>query len=86
MDWPRNCHTEWSQSVREREIVLYYIILLICGSKKNDTGKLNLQNRKRLTDSEKELMITMWEGQREGINKEFRIHMYILLYLKWITN
>ena len=60
--------------------------MLIFGSKKNDTGKLNLKNRKRLTDSEKELRITMWDGQREGINKEFRIDMYILLYLKWITN
>ena len=67
MDWPRNGHTEWSKSDREREIVLYYIILLICGSKKNDTGKLNLKNRTRLTDSEKELRITMWDGQREGI-------------------
>ena len=45
-----------------------------------------LQNR--LTDLENELMVTRqeWEGWREGIVREFGIHMYTLLSLKWITN
>ena len=47
--------SEISQTEQEK----YCMILLICGSEKNDTGKLNIQNRKRLTDLEKELLITM---------------------------
>ena len=31
-------------------------------------------------------MIASGEGCREGTVREFRIDMYILLYLKWITN
>ena len=43
--------------------------------------QMNSQNRKRLTDLEKEL--TAASG--EGIVKEFGINMCTLLYLKWIT-
>ena len=31
-------------------------------------------------------MVTRGEGQGEGIDWEFGIDMYTLLYLKWITN
>ena len=49
--------------------------------------KLNyLQNRNRLTDLKKELMVTRWEGWRGGIVRQFGTDMYTLLYLKWITN
>ena len=47
---------------------------------------MNLQNRKRLTDLEKELMVTRGEWRGGVIDWEFRIDMYTLLYLKWITN
>ena len=42
-----------------------------------------LQNRKRLTDLEKELMVMM---AGVGLVKKFETDMYTLLYLKWITN
>ena len=32
------------------------------------------------------LLVARWEVQGEEIVKEFGIDMYILLYLKWITN
>ena len=51
---------------------------LICGIQK-EMIQMNVKNRKRLTDSEKELMVGgggqgVWEG------------LYTLLYLKWVTN
>ena len=48
--------------------------------------QMNLQNRSRLTDLEKELMVASREGQGEGIVWEFGMGLYTLLYLKWITN
>ena len=51
---------------------------------------MNLQNRKRLTDLENELMVAgvQAEGQGwgEGIVREFGMDRYTLLYLKWITS
>ena len=44
--------------------------------------QINLQNRKRLTDLENELMV----ARGEGIVREFGMDMYTLLYFKWITN
>ena len=46
--------------------------------------QMNSQNRKRLTDLEKELRLQGWVG--EGIVKEFGKVKYTRLYLKWITN
>ena len=40
-----------------------------------------LQNRKRLTDLENNLMVA-WGRMGEGIVKEFGINKYTLLYLK----
>ena len=48
--------------------------------------QMNLQNRKRLTDLENELMVV--GGGKDGgkeIVKEFGMDMCTLLYLKWIT-
>ena len=45
-----------------------------------------LQNRNRLTDLENGLMVTRVEGLGGGIDWEFGIDMYTLLYLKWVTN
>ena len=44
--------------------------------------QMNLQNRKRLTDLEKELMVARGERWREGIVRESGMDMYTLLYLK----
>ena len=46
--------------------------------------QVNSQNRKRLTDLEKELRLQGWVG--EGIVKDFGKVMYTRLYLKRITN
>ena len=46
--------------------------------------QLNVQNRKRFTDSENRFMDAGRIG--EGIVREFGVEMYRLLYLKWITN
>ena len=44
--------------------------------------QMNLQNRKRLTDLENDLMV--FGG--EGVVRDFGKVMYTLLYFKWITN
>ena len=44
--------------------------------------QINLQNRKRLTDLENELMVASGEGRVRDFGKV----MYTLLYLRWITN
>ena len=38
MDWPRECHTEWSKSDREGEIS--YDIPYMWNLKRNDTNEL----------------------------------------------
>ena len=43
--------------------------------------QINLQNRKRLIDLEKELMVL-----GEGIVRDFEKVLYTLLYIKWIIN
>ena len=40
----------------------------------------------RLTDLENEFMVTRGEGWGKGIDWEFGMDMYTLLYLKWVTN
>ena len=46
--------------------------------------QLNVQNRKRFTDSENRFMDAGRIG--EGIVREFGMDRYTRLYLKWITN
>ena len=43
---------------------------------------MKLQDRKRLTDLENELMVARGKGWREGIVREFGMDMCTLLYLK----
>ena len=52
-------------------------------SKKKKMIKMNLQNKKRLTDLENELKLA--EGG-EGTVRDFGKVMYTLLYFEWITN
>ena len=78
MDGPRDCHTEWNKSDREREISY---IAYMRDLQRNDTNELVLQNRNRLTDLENELTVT--KGQRVGgINWGFEINRYTLLCIK----
>ena len=59
------------------------MISLICGIfLKNDTNELIYRNRNRLTDLVNELMVTGGKGGGGGIDWEFGIDMYTLLYLK----
>ena len=45
-----------------------------------------LQNRKRLTDLENELMVARGKDVGEGIVREFGMDRYTLPYLKWTEN
>ena len=57
MDGPRNYHTKWSKSDRERQIYHLYVESKIWHK------WTYLQNRNRLTDIENKLMVT--KGERE---------------------
>ena len=46
--------------------------------------RIYLQNRNRLTHTENKVMATKEEG--DGINQQYGINRYILLYLKQKTN
>ena len=59
MNGPRDCHTEWSKSDRERQIS-YDITYM--WNLKNDTNELIYKTENRLTDLENKLMVT--EGER----------------------
>ena len=59
MDGPRDCHTEWIKSERERKIL--YIACMQNIKKKWYKGTY-LQNRNRLTDLKNEFMLTKGEG------------------------
>ena len=61
----RDCHTEWSKSDRERQIIWY---CLYVESKKKMVQMNLLQNRNRVTDVENKLMVTKGERLRGGIN------------------
>ena len=77
MEGPRECHTEWSKSNREREIL--YDILYIWTLKGNDTNELIKQ--KEIHRLESKLMIVGDQKVRESEKV-----MYTLVYLKWIAN
>ena len=55
-------------------------------SKKNDTKRTYLQNRSRLTDIENKTNYGYQRGRWGGINWEFGINRYTLLYMKQINN
>ena len=60
MNGPRECHTEWSKSDREREVS--HDIPYIWNLKRQDT--MNLLTIHRLTDLENKLVILL--GRRIG--------------------
>ena len=55
MDGPRDCHTEWSKSDRERQIP-YDITYM--WNLKNGYKWTDLQDRSTVTDAENKLMVT----------------------------
>ena len=61
MDEPRDCHTEWSKSDREREIS--YEVSYMHNLKRNDTNQL-IYKTERLIDIENKLMVTKGEVSR----------------------
>ena len=65
MDGPRDYHTKWSKSDRERQIS--YDIIYMRNLKKIQYKWTHLQNRNRLTDIENKPMVTKGEkGWGEG--------------------
>ena len=64
MDGPRDYHSEWSKSDRERQISYDHTYVW---NLKKKWYKLALQNRNRFTDTENKLLVTKW-GRRRGIN------------------
>ena len=78
MDGPRDCHTEWSKSDWEEQIL--YDITYMWNLKKWYKWTY-LQNRNTVTDVENNLMVTSRET-RGGINWEIGIDVYTLLYIK----
>ena len=78
MDGPRDCHTEWSKSDRDRQIS--YDIAYMWNLKKGYKWTY-LQSRNRVTDVENKLMVTKW-GRGGGMNWEIGTDIYTLLYIK----
>ena len=79
MDEPRYCHTEWSESEKDK-----YHILLTCGILKNGINEFIYKIE---TDSQISKTNMVIGGKGEGeINWEIWIDIYTLLYLKYKTN
>ena len=81
MNGSRDCHTDWSKSDREGEIL--YDISYMWNLKKEWYKWTYLQNNKRLTEDKHNCQ---GEGKGEGIVKEVGMDMYTPLYLKWMTS
>ena len=85
VDGPRDCHTEWSKTEREKEIL--YINAYMWNQEKRNrwTG---LQGRNRDTDVDNKRMDTKggkpWGGSA-GMNWEFGIDLYTPICIKSIT-
>ena len=81
MDGPRDCHTEWSRSDRERQIL--YDITYMWILKKQRMIQVNLFTKQKQIPRLRERTYGYqgggWGG---GIEWEFGIDMYTLLYLK----
>ena len=71
-----------SEASQTKRNIIWYP--LYAESKKKWYKWSYLQNR--LTDLEKELMVTSGGGWGKGIVREFGRNMYTPLYVKWITN
>ena len=81
MNGSRDCHTDWSKSDREEEIL--YDISYMWNLKKEWYKQNYLQNNKRLTEDKHNCQ---GEGKGERIGKEVEMDMYTLLCFKWMTS
>ena len=79
---PKEYHTEWSKSDKERDGMTSLICGILSGT--------NQLNRNRLTDLREWtygcLGVGGGEGCGERIVRKFGMDMYTLLHLKWIAN
>ena len=82
MDGPTDCHTKWSQTDKDK----YQMISLYAEALRNDTNELLYKTETESQTQIRNLMVTWTEEWRGGIDWEFGIDMYTLLYLKYITN
>ena len=77
MDGPRECHTEWSKSEREKQIS--YINVYMWNLAKWYRWSY-LQSRNRDTDVENKCMDTRGERGGGGMNWEIGIDIYTVLH------
>ena len=77
MDGPRDYHTKWSKSEKEK----HHMISLIPEIKKKWYKWLHLQNRNRLTNFENKFIIQRGKVVG-GINEESGINICTPLYIK----
>ena len=82
MDGPRDDHTKWSKSERERQIP-YDITYM--RNLKYYTNEL-LWNRNRLTNIENRLVVAKGAGCGRRMEWEFGVSRCKLLYREWINN
>ena len=87
MGGPRDYHTKWSKSDRERQIsyVITYMIsydITYMWNLKKWCKWTYLPNRNRVTDVENRLMVTRGERGGGGINWEIGIDVDTLLYIQ----
>ena len=75
MDGPKDHHTKWSKSETERQIS--YDIAYMWNLKRKWYKWTYLQNRSRLTDLEKELMVTWVGGGKVGGVWGWHVHTAI---------
>ena len=81
MDGPGNYHIKWIKLEKDK----FHITSLIGRIFKNDTNELNYKMEAD-SDLENELMVSRQEEWEGGIDWEFGMDMYTLLYLKCIIN
>ena len=77
MDRPRDCHTEWSKSDKERQIS--YDVAYMWNLKKKGYKLTYLQNRNKVTNVENKLMVTT--GKRGGDKLgDWHWHIHTTIY------
>ena len=83
MDDPRECHTEWSKSDREGEIL--YDNPYKYNLRRND-NKLTYKTERHSQTSRRSLWLWVGGGWGEGKIREFGMSMHTMLCLKLITS
>ena len=74
------------REVSQTEKDKYHMISLICGIYKNDTHMNLFREQKQTHKHRKQIYGYQLGKEGGGINQEFRINRYILLYTKQINN